>query len=650
MMEVRTILSLIDLGGIALPEFQRGFVWNRAQVRGLMDSLYRRHPVGSLLMWTTRTGVAAQRGDAPQTLGRVQLLLDGQQRITSLYGIIKGTPPPFFEGNKNAFTDLYFNMETETFEFYGPVRMRDNPLWISVTSLMQSGLTLLLATIFSDENLKPHAEVYVERLNRILQIETIDLHIEDVTDEDMTVDTVVDIFNRVNSGGTKLSKGDLALAKVCAEWPEARGEFNSRLRKWRRAGYSFTLEWILRGINALTTGSAMFSALHDVNAAEIHSGLLKSEGHIDYLLNLISSRLGLDHNRVLGSRYAFPVMVSYIEGRGRGSLEQRECDRLLFWFIHTLLWGRYSSSTETVLNQDLQSIEDAGDGLGRLIERLRRDRGNLRIAPQDFTGATIGARFYPLLYMLTRIHHARDWDTGIELSNEMLGKLSRLQMHHIFPKSKLYCHGYQRSQVNALANFTFLTQETNLLVSNRDPEEYISQFQTRQPGAVESHWIPMDPELWKYENYPDFLAARRQLLAQAANEFLDNLLHGAIREVAPVQAVTDLIEGPLGGVVSEEEEQILLDTNIWVIDQGLPEGELSYELVNETTSLPIVVLDLAWPDGIQAGFSQPVALLIDEDAEVEALASQAGFGLYTDVDSLKRYINQEILAIDAAAD
>ena len=649
-MEVSTIISLIDLGGIALPEFQRGFVWNRSQVRGLMDSLYRKHPVGSLLTWTTRTGVAAQRGNASQTFGRVQLLLDGQQRITSLYGIIKGTPPPFFEGNANAFTDLYFNMETETFEFYGPVRMRDNPLWISVTSLMQSGLASLSVTIFNDESLKPHAGVYIERLNHILQIKTVDLHIEDVTGEDMTVDTVVDIFNSVNSGGTKLSKGDLALAKVCAEWPEARAEFNSRLRKWRRAGYGFTLEWILRCINALTTGSAMFSALHDTNADEICSGLQKSEQHIDYLLNLVSSRLGLDHNRVLGSRYAFPVMVKYIENRGGGSLEQRECDLLLFWFIHTLLWGRYSSSTETVLNQDIQSIEDVEDGLGRLIERLRRDRGDLRIAPQDFTGATIGARFYPLLYMLTRVYHARDWNTGVELSNQMLGKLSRLQMHHIFPKSKLYQHGYGRNQVNALANFTFLTQETNLLVSNRDPEEYIPQFQARQPGTVESHWIPTDPELWKYENYSEFLAARRQLLAQAANEFLDNLLHGAVREVVPVQTVTDLIESPLGGVVSEEEEQTLLDTNIWIIDQGLPEGELSYELVNETTGLPIAVLDLAWPDGIQAGLSQPVALLIDEDAEVEALASQAGFALYTDVDSLKRYINRDILAIAVAAD
>ena len=82
-------------------------------------------------------------------------------------------------------------------------------------------------------------------------IKDIDLHIEEVTGEDKTVDVVVDIFNRVNSGGTKLSKGDLALAKICAEWPDARDEMKARLEKWRRAGFEFRLEWLLRNINTV---------------------------------------------------------------------------------------------------------------------------------------------------------------------------------------------------------------------------------------------------------------------------------------------------------------------------------------------------------------------------------------------------------------
>ena len=84
-MQIQTILDQIDLGAMALPEFQRGYVWNREQVRGLMYSLYRKHPVGSLLVWVTQTDNADARGDQELQAGSVKLLLDGQQRITSLY-------------------------------------------------------------------------------------------------------------------------------------------------------------------------------------------------------------------------------------------------------------------------------------------------------------------------------------------------------------------------------------------------------------------------------------------------------------------------------------------------------------------------------------------------------------------------------------
>ena len=124
---------------MALPKFQRGYVWNRDQVRGLMDSLYRRHPVGSLLVWATPADVAEHRGDQELSPGVVRLLLDGQQRITSLYGIVRGEPPTFFDGNSRTFSDLHFNIETEEFSFYQPLRMKGDPLWVDVTELMRLG-------------------------------------------------------------------------------------------------------------------------------------------------------------------------------------------------------------------------------------------------------------------------------------------------------------------------------------------------------------------------------------------------------------------------------------------------------------------------------------------------------------------------------
>ena len=101
------------------------------------------------------------------------------------------------------------------------------------------------------------------------------------------------------------------------------------------------------------------------------------------------------------------------------------------------------------------------------------ERGDLRLRPNDFVGWSRGARFYPLMYMLTRVWHAKDWETGVELSNHLLGHLSSLQVHHIFPKALLYQHGFKTSEVNTIANFTFLTQETNLHISDRAPEESV---------------------------------------------------------------------------------------------------------------------------------------------------------------------------------
>lgn len=646
-MKIQTILDQIDLGSIALPEFQRGYVWNRNQVKGLMDSLYRRHPVGSLLVWETRTEQAHARGDGRLASGTIRLLLDGQQRITSLYGIIRGEPPRFFDGNKSAFTGLHFHLDDELFEFYAPLKMKDNPLWISVTELMQEGIGVFIQQINDNPDLRGNLNTYITRINAIDQVKDIELHIEAVTGADKTVDVVVDIFNKVNSGGTKLSKGDLALAKVCASWPEARDEMKARLDKWHRAGFNFKLDWLMRCITTTVTGEAYFEALEEVNTAKFREGLDRAERGVDYMLNLIGSRLGLDHDRVLGSRYSFPIVARYLDQRGMQLADHRERDRLLYWYVHTFLWGRYAGSTESALSQDLNNIKEHEGALDHIIEQLRRGRGDLRLRPNDFVGWSRGARFYPLLYMLTRVWHAKDWGTGIELSSHLLGHLSNLQLHHIFPRAMLYRHDYEVAEVNALANFTFLTQETNLHISDRAPEEYFEEITAKLPGVLESHWIPMDRDLWKVDRYKDFLATRRELLAQAANDFLDSLLAGTVpeREVETPVVEREHVAVP-GTIASKEEEQLLLDTNMWVVEQGLPEGEFVYEVVDEATGEPLVVLDLAWPNGLQAGLSQPVALLIDEGRKTEEAANRAGYRYFTDIVSFREYVLREILAID----
>ncbi len=150
------------------------------------------------------------------------LILDGQQRITSLYGITRGRPPAFFQGDEKAFSGLRFHVEDEAFEFYARAKMRHDPRWIDLTSLYTLGLEPHLAALNAHRRTRPRIVRYVERLARLRQVLERDFHEEKITGADKSIDVVVDIFNLVNSGGTKLSKGDLVLARKCAHWPEAR--------------------------------------------------------------------------------------------------------------------------------------------------------------------------------------------------------------------------------------------------------------------------------------------------------------------------------------------------------------------------------------------------------------------------------------------
>lgn len=217
MMKISFLLDSIDDGTVVLPEFQRGYVWTRDQVKGLFQSLYKRFPVGGLLIWNTRADVTALRGSNTAPAVNVKLLLDGQQRVTSLYGVLRGRPPEFFENPERtkAFTGLYFNLEDETFEFYRQTKMSGDPMWISVTDLMMQGPEEITTKLSDVADMHATDLVrYINRAQRLFSVRDIEFHDENISGEDKTVDVVVDIFNRVNSGGTKLSKGDLALAPI----------------------------------------------------------------------------------------------------------------------------------------------------------------------------------------------------------------------------------------------------------------------------------------------------------------------------------------------------------------------------------------------------------------------------------------------------
>lgn len=649
-MKLDAILFQIDQGDLVLPTFQRSYVWSREQVRSLMRSLYRNYPVGNFLVWETKSETASAIGATGLVRPSHTLLLDGQQRITSLYGIIRGKKPKFSDADGRSFLNLYFDVAEQEFEFYRVSNMKDKRHWIPVTELMQKGIGPFFPRFSED----PNQTEYINRLLAIQNIRQRDFHVETVSDNiasdnEKVIDVVVDIFNEVNSGGRKLSKGDLALAKISAYWPEARETMQAHFDEWHSQGYSindyqYKFDWLLRCINAILTGHSDFAELdrRQFSAKDIQSGLTRAKKHIDSALNLLDWRLGLDHREVLGSPNALPAVIRLFD-KPDSTLDEKERDRFLHWYVHAMLWGRYSGTVETVIRQDLLTIDQNNDAVDALTTRLRQDRGNLDVTPQNFADWSRGSRFYPLLYMLTRVSGTRDLGEGIGLKDGMKGEDYQLQLHHIFPKAQLYKLGYARNEVNALANFTILFRKTNYKLSDSLPEKYFPACEGNYPGVLKSHWIPENCNLWKIENYRDFLAARRELLAKAANRFLNRLYQGEIPESKYAELGPERrVEFRPPSITSDEEEAELQAAMNWMESKSLPRGEYGFELIAPDGEL-LATLDLAWPRGIQEGYSRQAALLINESEETRNIAENYDYKCFTSLEQLRRYVRDEIL-------
>ena len=649
-MKVSDVLNNIDNESLALPVFQRGYVWKRPQVKTLLYSLYHGYPVGSLLTWATRAEqVEVRGGNQERTSGAIELLLDGQQRVTSLYGIIRGKAPSFFDGDDSAFSGLYFNLDSEEFEFLTQTRADSDPLWVKTTQLLDDNSTWMTPLV-GNPHYTANLDDYLQRGMKVRQIRDTDLPLQQITGEDKTTDVVVDIFNRVNSGGTKLSKGDLALARIGARWPGVREEMQQRLSKWKKADFDANLDWLLRCMNAILTRSSEFERLEleRVGVERIREALSETENAVDRLLEGMRSHLHMDADRLHKSKQAFPVMVNYLVDCGGKFPDRAATARLLHWYVSASIWGRFSGPTETIINQDLSVLTEA-DPISGLLRNLRVSQGERAVTHENFNLNYTKARFYPLLYMMSRIQGSQDWKTGNQLRHHSLGDHTKLEMHHIFPKAYLSRNGISANDANNMGNIAFQTRETNQSIGAKPPIEYMPEVAESWPGALESQWIPTDPELWKVENYHRFLDARRRLLADSANVMLNTLKAGNIppQEIPETaeQQTDRLAVAPVEAKdILEDEDAIISAANRLAQENGLAAGELGYELFGENGDEPLATVDVAWPNGLQSGYSQPVALMIEEEPEVRTTVSNAGFKVFRSLDELRRYVNREILA------
>ena len=523
-MSISTLLDLVESGQMVLPEFQRDYVWNRDQIRSLFDSLYSNYPIGEILILRTNIENITYRGSLSVPRNPADVLLDGQQRITTLYSVLRGKVPGFFDGDKKKFQGLCFNVEKQEFEFYQLAKMKNDHTWIKVYEIFNLSTDELHDVIKAASNGEVNrTEKYSRRLHNVREISKKEINIAKFNSDDTV--SIVDVFNRYNSAGTQLSSGARALAKINIEWPEVRNRMKEKLKQWDK--YKFSMDWLLRSVNVLANNKSRFSLLESSNNKEVQHAFKRASKYIEKSLNLIEDHLGLNGGGLFFGQNAIPVMVWYLDKK-RGNVDRHEMCKLLYWFAHAGMWGHYSSSLETAIDQSIDAIKDSQNEVDSLINILYKRRGNLEITPDDFNVSNAGSKFYKVLYIMSRMGEALDLNNGLRIKSGMLGENSSLERHHIFPKAQLAKHNYSQADRNSLGNFCFITRGTNQMISDRLPEDYLEEVHSRYPKVLESQWIPSDPNLWKIKRYPDFLEERRVLLAKEANRYLNELKDGKL--------------------------------------------------------------------------------------------------------------------------
>ncbi|HID93475.1 MAG TPA: DUF262 domain-containing protein, partial [bacterium (Candidatus Stahlbacteria)] len=448
---VSVLLEELVKGALGLPEIQRSYVWNRPQARDLVDSLYREYPSGLILLWKPKelpelreTALDESSKKAPDFL-----ILDGQQRLTSLTKVFSGE------------IDVYFNVEEESFQIYSR-KLKANPLWISVKEVLNKGAVEVWDELEKNLEEKEKSIEYLKRLSRLERIKEYRYPVMIIHTDDY--EEITESFIRVNSRGTRLRESELAMAQLAFHWPGALvKEFESALDDYEQANYGLEARFLMRCFVAISTGQSRFrylSALWKRSPTELEDVWRRTKKAVDHTINFLRNNAGIESSDWIPSINALVPLVVYLSKK-QGQLTDDEVKGLLFWFFEATIHGRFTGSPETKIDQDLKAIKSA-DSIKSMVANLRKDVSSFDITPEMVEGKYQRHSFLPLIFTISRKKSAKDWFTGTVLSSTNVGPEHRLELHHIFPKAILKEGGnFKPHEIDDISNIAFLSQKAN---------------------------------------------------------------------------------------------------------------------------------------------------------------------------------------------
>jgi hypothetical protein len=511
---ITELITDIERGRIALPDMQREFVWDNTQIRDLVDSLYKNHPVGMILLWQTAPSdnvPVTTIDDITKEISEYsELVIDGQQRLTSLYLVKHGT---IFKGGKERKVVLLFNPETEEFEVEIP-RIKKKLEWINITDLVNGGeyqFREVFKKIGWDEDKIFQIMKRMSEVRNIFVGSRNSIPVFSISSA-MNYEEVADIFVKINSKGTRIRITELLLALLALKIPgEFRKDFRQHLDELEDRGWELDASVLIRSLVAVAAKQGRLAYFRGLAKNISKEDLIKNwditKKAIDDCFMLLDQNLGIRTINIMPSQNVLVPLVYYLS-RKTDKFTEEEAKDFSLWFILASFWGRYAGSPETRIDEDIRDI-DKTHSLKNLFQLLKNQVGRLNIDEERFTGKSRNSKL--LLYVVSRNEGAEDWWKGHKITT------TDYEEHHIVPRSLLKKAGYEFALIDDAANIAFLSEKANRKILNTNPEKYLSEI---DPKKLKKQFLPLNENLWKTENYEEFLINRRRIIIQKINEYL----------------------------------------------------------------------------------------------------------------------------------
>lgn len=575
---VQELVSGVDKGTVRLPDIQRPFVWPNAKVRDLVDSMYRGYPVGELMFWANKTQDHTKSiGDDAKSQETSMQVVDGQQRLTSLYAVLKGLEVWREDYSKEKIS-IAFNPLTERFEVPTPAYRR-SPEWISdIVGVFEDPIDARYAYLnrlrqdtsrIIDAGTERQVEIAITNLNRlqIYQFQVVQIN------EEVHRETVADIFVRINSEGVSLSSADFILTWMSVFWEEGRRQ----LEKWARDSrftpgevtqvlhektswtphnpyLNFESGQILRVAVAVGLRRAKLSdAYNALRGRDPRTRLIVPEQrevelarlkigqdyalrplHLDEFLKVLE-RAGVRSREMITSKntvlYAY---VLWIIGRVDFGVPIDELREVLArWFFMSQITGRYTNSPETRMQEDLnrlQGMNTSNEFVGALNDQIEAavpaDWWSVTL-PDNLATSSTGAPAF-VAYMsalnildadvLLATSKVKDWIQPVHKP------VKGIEKHHLYPKAylKSALGINETKRINQVANLALVEWSDNITISNQAPSDYwpqeIGQKNIDEQRRVRQEQWHALPHMWTELSYMEFLSKRRLLMAKVTHE------------------------------------------------------------------------------------------------------------------------------------